>query len=172
MVVTFSEGQRKARKRHRCFHCCRDIVPGETYGFQTNKYDYVYTIAWHLDCDALAKECRDLMDDPWDDEGWPGLREMWCDSGEYYHECDGWRGFYPHVVARLSHEDARLMAEAADALAEAQARIDQLEAWGNRQNEVIDNAVAERTEELRSELGHMAELLIEALEARTPTSPE
>ncbi len=105
MTVTLAQGNRKARKPHQCFHCCRDIGIGETYGYQTNKYDYVYTLSWHLDCDALAKECRDLMDDPWDEEGWPGLREMWCASGEYYHECDLWRGFYPHVIARMELSD-------------------------------------------------------------------
>ena len=105
MVVTLNQGTRKSRKSHQCFHCCRFIAPGETYGFQTNKYDYVYTLAWHLDCDELAAKCRDLSEHCYDDEGWPGLREEWCASGEYFTECDAWRGHYPHVVARMELSD-------------------------------------------------------------------
>ncbi len=105
MSQTLAQGERRARKPHQCFHCCRYIAPGETYGFQTNKYDYVYTICWHLDCEALASECRKLADIDGGDEGWPGLREQWCESGEYYRECEAWRGFYPHVVARMELSD-------------------------------------------------------------------
>lgn len=105
MVQTLSQGIRKARKPHRCFHCQRAIGRGETYGFQTNKYDYVYTIAWHLDCDELAAKCRDLSEHCYDDEGWPGLREEWCASGEYFTECDAWRGHYPHVITRMELSD-------------------------------------------------------------------
>jgi hypothetical protein len=100
-----SQGTRKARKVHRCFHCCRDIAPGTVYGFQTNKYEDVYTIAWHLDCEELAAECRALSGGYYDDEGWQGLREEWCANGEYYTECDYWRGFYPHVIARMELSD-------------------------------------------------------------------
>ncbi len=107
MTTTLADGTRRARKAHRCFHCCRDIALGETYGFQTNKYDYVYTIAFHLDCEELAAKCRVLSDHYHDDEGWPGLREEWCESGEYYAECDNWRGFYPHVIARLELTDQK-----------------------------------------------------------------
>lgn len=105
MVVTLAEGTRKARKAHQCFHCYRDIPPGTVHGFQTNKYDYVYTIRWHLDCEELARECRTLADIWGDDEGWGPLRDQWCDSGEYQSECDGWRGLYPHVVARMELSD-------------------------------------------------------------------
>ena len=104
MIETLAEGIRCARIAHRCFHCCRDISPGEIYGFQTNKYDYVYTIHWHLDCENLASEYRRLSDD-YGDEGWSGLREEWCNNGEYYDECDNWRGFYPHVIARMELTD-------------------------------------------------------------------
>ena len=105
MVQMLSQGARKAKKRHQCYHCGRDIAPGETYGFQTNKYDYVYTIAWHLDCEELAAECRLLSEHTYDDEGWQGLRDEWCDSGEYLNECNAWRGRYPHVVARMELSD-------------------------------------------------------------------
>lgn len=52
----------------------------------------------------------------------------------------------------------------ATALSEAQATIARLEAWAARQNEVIDNAISERTEELRSELSE-ADHTIARLEA-------
>ncbi len=105
MTTVLNEGTRKARKPHQCFHCYRSIEPGHTYGFQTNKYDYVYTLAWHMDCEELASKCRDLMDEDWLEEGCPPLRDMWVDSGEYRNECDKWRGFYPHVVARMELTD-------------------------------------------------------------------
>jgi len=104
MIIVLDQGTRKARKRHQCFHCYRDIAPGQDYGFQTCKYDHVYTLAWHLDCEELATECRQIVD-YFDDEGWSPLRDMWVESGEYRSECDGWRGFYPHVVARMELTD-------------------------------------------------------------------
>ncbi len=105
MVTVLREGTRKARKPHRCFHCCRDIAPGETYGFQTNLYDGIYTLAWHGDCEMLASEARALSGYNYSDEEWPGLRDEWCASGEYESECENWRGFYPHVVARMELTD-------------------------------------------------------------------
>lgn len=103
-IITLADGSRVARKPHQCFHCYRMIASGETYGFQTNKYDYVYTIHYHLDCEACASEYRDMIDGYWD-EGWGPLRDMWLDSGEYDAECATWRGHYPHVVARMELTD-------------------------------------------------------------------
>jgi hypothetical protein len=105
MTITLASGTRTARKEHWCFHCCRAIELGTSYGYQTNKYDYVYTLAWHLDCEELAHKCRLLSGEDYIDEGWPGLRELWCDRGEYYTGCDNWRGFYPHVIARMELTD-------------------------------------------------------------------
>ena len=105
MIITIAEGTRRARKPHQCFHCCRYIAPGEVYGYQTNKYDYVYTICWHLDCEELSAECRHVSGRRYDDEGWRGLREEWCESGEYYRECEAWRGFYPRVITRMELSD-------------------------------------------------------------------
>jgi hypothetical protein len=107
MIESLASGTRTARKPHRCFHCCRAIAPGTKYGYQTNKYDYVYTISWHLDCEKLASEYRELIGQYYDGdgEGWRGLREDWCDSGEYHINCDDFRGFYPHVIARLELTD-------------------------------------------------------------------
>ena len=41
----------------------------------------------------------------YDDEGFPPLRDDWCDSGEYENECNNMRGLYPHVVARMELTD-------------------------------------------------------------------
>lgn len=104
MNVTISSGERTARKSHQCFHCYRDISVGTVHGYQTNKYDYVYTLRWHLDCEELANECRDMAD-LYYDGGWGPLRDQWCESGEYENECNKWRGLYPHVVARMELSD-------------------------------------------------------------------
>lgn len=106
MVLTLKEGARKARKHHQCWHCYRSIAPGSMYGYQTNAYDgSVYTLQWHLDCDACATECHRLSGNVYDDDGFPPLRDEWLDSGEYLSECDNWRGLYPHVVARMELTD-------------------------------------------------------------------
>lgn len=106
MVATIMNGQRKARKHHQCWHCYRSISPGTVYGMQTNVYDgRVYTLKWHIDCDECSMECHRLSEHYYDDEGLPPLRDQWIDSGEYLSECDNWRGFYPHVVARMELSD-------------------------------------------------------------------
>ena len=104
MTVVISSGMRKARKTHQCFECYRSIGLGETYAYQTNVYDgRVYTIKWHVDCGACGSEYRDQI--YYDDEGYPPLRDEWCDSGEYESILDGYRGLYPHVVARMELTD-------------------------------------------------------------------
>ena len=105
MVQIIAEGTRKAAKPHQCFHCYREIPERSVHGYQTNKYDYVYTLRWHLDCEELASECRRLSGHHHDDDGWGPLRDEWHDCGEYDRECQNWRGFYPHVVARMELTD-------------------------------------------------------------------
>jgi hypothetical protein len=105
MTITLASGERTAAKPHQCFHCYRDIVPGQVYRFQTNKYDYVYTLSFHEDCDDLANKCRRLSGNDYDEEGSPPLRDEWCESGEYAAECERWRGHYPHVIARMELTD-------------------------------------------------------------------
>jgi len=106
MVATIANGTRKARVHHQCWHCYRSIAPETVYGYQTNAYDgSVYTLKWHLDCDACAAECHRLSEHVYDDEGFPPLRDEWIDCGEYDNECNNWRGFYPHVVARMELTD-------------------------------------------------------------------
>ena len=104
MVEVIAEGTRTARKPHRCFDCYRTIEPGAKYGFQTCKYDHVYTLCWHLDCHAMALELRSIGDCHYDDEFGP-LRDELQDSGAYSHELDLWRGLYPHVVCRMELTD-------------------------------------------------------------------
>ena len=102
MVTVLVGSTRKARKYHKCWHCYNAIAPSQVYGYQTNVYDgNVYTLKWHLDCEDCAHECRKLSDHNYDWEGFPPLRDDWIDSGEYQNECNNWRGFYPHVVARM-----------------------------------------------------------------------
>jgi hypothetical protein len=103
MVTLISEGTRKARKPRQCFHCYRTIPAGETYGFQTCKYDSVYTLSWHLDCEEMAREYRDPYS--YADEGWGPLRDDLVGSGQYQDELDAFRGQFPHVVCRMELTD-------------------------------------------------------------------
>ncbi|RWR28800.1 hypothetical protein D2T31_11850 [Sinirhodobacter populi] len=112
-VQVLMQGTRKARKPHQCFHCYRTIAPGEAYGFQNNVYDNrAYTLRWHLDCEECANETRNVSD-LYGDEGFGPLRDEWCNSGEYDAECNNWRGFFPHVVARMELTDQLRAARAA-----------------------------------------------------------
>ncbi len=106
MVVVLAQGERTARKHHQCFECYRYIAPSERYGFQSNVYDgSAYTLRWHLDCQECALEYRKICGHTYEDEGFPPLRDEWCESGEFDRECDWWRGLYPHVVARMELTD-------------------------------------------------------------------
>lgn len=99
-----AEGTRRARKHHQCFDCYRSIAPGKSYAFQTCKSEgSVYTIMQHLDCRDLANEYRsdaglDVSDY---DDGFPPLKDDWCESGDHDALCDAYRGFFPHAVCRM-----------------------------------------------------------------------
>ena len=111
MTQVLYQGTRKARVLHKCFHCYRKIGHGQRYGYQNNKYDgSVYTLRWHMDCEELANECRDLGDRYDMDEGFGPLRDEWCNSGEYHNMIAAWRGQYPHVICRMELTD-QLMAK-------------------------------------------------------------
>ncbi len=102
MTQLLAQGQRRARVRHQCFHCYRDIVPGQTYNYQTCKYDYVYTLATHPDCDGLASMYRKENDCYYDsDEGSPPIMDEFAESGEAQDLLNAYRGFYPHAVTRM-----------------------------------------------------------------------
>lgn len=104
-VTTLSFGTRKSRKHRQCWHCYRSIAPGQTYGFQNNVYDgSFYRLAWHLDCDTMASEYQKISGWYDEGEGFPPLRDMLREL-EYKTDCDAWRGFYPHVVARMELTD-------------------------------------------------------------------
>jgi len=106
MTDIITSGRRMARKTHRCFECCGSIDRGVVYGYQTNTCDgRIYTIRYHVDCDELAKEYFKICGYTFDDGERAGLREEWCTNGEYHSECDLWRGYYPHVIARMELSD-------------------------------------------------------------------
>jgi hypothetical protein len=105
MIKTLENATRKAKKPHQCWHCYRTIEANTRYGLQTNVYDgRVYTLRWHLDCQDCWSECikAGII---YCDDGYPPLRDDWVDSGEYERECNVWRGFFPHVVARMELTD-------------------------------------------------------------------
>lgn len=103
MIEFLSEGTRKVRKRQQCFHCCRPIWPGETALYHTLKYDHVYTLYMHEDCEELFRAYeRDADLNVWDwDEGYPPTIEQWRDSGVFDGLCNAYRGQFPHAVCRL-----------------------------------------------------------------------
>ena len=106
MVTVLLDGKRTARKHHQCWHCYRSIAPGTVYGFQNNVCDgSAYSLKWHADCEAMAAETRKLSGYDYDWEGFGPLRDEMKESGQYEAECDNWRGFYPHVVARMELTD-------------------------------------------------------------------
>ncbi len=103
-ITVIMEGKHCARKPHQCWHCYRTIPAGVVYGYQACKYDSVYILRWHLDCEAMATAYIRLTD-PYCDEGYPPLRDQLVDNGEYPNELDWWRGEYPHVVCRMELTD-------------------------------------------------------------------
>lgn len=105
MITTLETRTRKAKKSHQCWHCYRTIEVGTRYGLQTNVHDgEVYTLRWHLDCQDCWLECI-KVGGIYCDDGLPPLRDDWIDSGDYRICLDAWRGFYPHVVARMELTD-------------------------------------------------------------------
>lgn len=107
MVDQLSHGTRKARKPHQCFDCHREIPIGTEYKYQTNVYEgRVYTICQHIDCADCARQYQsDRGPHYYDDDGVPPMRDDWINSGEYEVNCDAYRGFYPHVIARMELTD-------------------------------------------------------------------
>lgn len=107
MLTILAEGTRRARKRHQCFQCYRPIEPGTEYNFFTGKYDYIYTLAMHKDCDdAAAFYCKKAGISTWDyGEGYPPLFDMMQDGGEVELDIALIRGHFPHVACRLEFLD-------------------------------------------------------------------
>lgn len=107
MITTLNEGTRKARKQHRCWHCYRPIAKGTEYGFATFKYDYVYTLKYHIDCQkaawwhfARSRYCPD-------NDGYPPLADD-IHGGDGQHDIDALRGFFPHVACRLEFSSQKV----------------------------------------------------------------
>jgi hypothetical protein len=106
MIRVLENATRKARKPHKCWHCYRTIEAGARYGLQTNVCDgEVYTLRWHVDCDECASEYAKVNGIFYDEDGFGPLRDDWIDSGDYRICLNAWRGFYPHVVARMELTD-------------------------------------------------------------------
>ena len=109
-ITMLSNGTRKAKKAHQCFHCYRPIRSGETYEFHTLKYDDVYTLAAHPDCNRAAIFFMGtiLNSRPFDwDDGYPPLFDMVRDN-DGQDDIDTLRGQFPHVACRLEfHKQKR-----------------------------------------------------------------
>lgn len=95
----------RGRKHHRCYHCYRHIVPGELHRKGTYKGEGVYSLRFHLDCQALwDRYFKDAGLREYDfDDGYPPLHDDWSESGEIEKLCDAYRGFSPHAVTRIEH---------------------------------------------------------------------
>ena len=105
-----SDYQVKGRKVHRCFCCGGDIVKGEKHRKCTLKYDDVYSLRTHNDCEAASDFLMKFHGmSYWHfDDGIPPLVEMM--DGGFQEDCNTLRGHFPHVVARLelAHELAEI----------------------------------------------------------------
>lgn len=105
-ITVLCDKRVRARKHHKCFHCYRSIVPGESHQKQTNKYDgSVYSLRFHDDCQACFDQyLQDSGMRHYDFyDGYPPLHDHWSDSGEIQSLCDQYRGYFPHVVTRMEH---------------------------------------------------------------------
>lgn len=101
-MIVLDEGERTARKAHRCYDCGCEIARGERYAFNvTVDCGSATTFRSHLDCRAAAL-CY-VADWPWSDleDGIQPLACMIADSGQAEAECNALRGYFPHVVTRI-----------------------------------------------------------------------
>lgn len=112
MIMMLECGTRKARKPHKCWHCYRIIEAGTIYGYQANVCDgEVFTLKFHQDCNDCADYYGRINGTLYGEDGTGPLRDQWADSGDYHICLDAWRGFYPHVVARMELTDQLFMLE-------------------------------------------------------------
>jgi hypothetical protein len=102
-----------ARKHHRCYHCGGWIAPGVKHEAATLKYDDVYTLRSHIDCQKAADEYVSHGYAPDYDDGVPPLYEM-IENGDGQYDLDAMRGHWPHVVCRieLGRQQLELRAQA------------------------------------------------------------
>ncbi len=105
MAEIIGLGERQTRKPHQCFDCYRTIPAGERCYFFTGKTDYVYTIYSHLDCNEMSNtHLREVEGNDWDE--YDGIQPLWdrlTEDGELEHNCNWYRGRFPHVVTRMEH---------------------------------------------------------------------
>lgn len=104
-ITTLREGKVKARKTHRCYHCYGPIEKGEVHRSATYKYDDIYTIRSHFECDHLWDAYMEYSSityfDLWD--GIPPIADYWGDEGvnELRYLCNKFRGRYPRAVTLI-----------------------------------------------------------------------
>lgn len=99
-IEILGHGTRKARKEHQCWNCYRPIEKGTEYNYGTFKYDDVYTIKSHKDCqDAASYHFQDYSYYDFCD-GYPPLLDH-INDGEGQIDIDALRGHFPHVACRL-----------------------------------------------------------------------
>lgn len=97
MAQLVSEATPKARKRHFCEECGRDIVKGQTYKRQfISDGGDAWTFKAHTDCIEMSNELR-TRNNLWGNDWYP-IHEI-VEGNDF----NAWRGFYPHVVCRLEY---------------------------------------------------------------------
>ncbi len=99
-IEIISQNKPRARKHHRCYHCGKMIAPGTVHDRATLRYDHVYTLRSHLDCQAAADDYVSHGYAPDYDDGVPPLYEM-IENGDGQYDLDAMRGHWPHVVCRI-----------------------------------------------------------------------
>jgi len=99
-IEIISQRHVTGRKHHRCYNCSGTIAPGVIHDKATLKYDHVYTLRSHIDCQSAADEYISHGYAPDYYDGVPPLHEMIAD-GEGQNDLDAMRGHWPHVVCRI-----------------------------------------------------------------------
>ena len=106
-IELLCEERPRARKHHRCYHCAGWIVPGEKHRKVTCKYDGVYSLRSHDDCEQLwTTHAADAGLRWYDlDDGIPPIRKDWGESGEFENLCNAYRGQFPGPVTRMEFHE-------------------------------------------------------------------
>jgi len=112
-IEIISQRHVAGRKHHHCYNCGGTIAPGVIHDKATLKYDHVYTLRSHIDCQAAADDYISHGYAPDYDDGVPPLYEM-IENGDGQYDLDAMRGHWPHVVCRieLGWQKSELVAQA------------------------------------------------------------
>lgn len=106
MIEKLEVSQRRAKKRHSCHLCGKDILPGREYIREKYLYDREFcTIKRHLHCDSILNPFFDSscnFDDEYSDSDvWDYLHSICselynkdiCNADDYFDKCDKERCF-------------------------------------------------------------------------------